>query len=176
MIPYSIYICLKRDQEAFHASMEKRKERREQNSLKKTESCRGAAAAEQERRSRVQFFQLPTFNGRASCRPQNGRGAGGGSRSQALPRSQLSHNNTRDLPARSKAKLKKSLKHTKSFRKPEFGDDGKRFQVDFTPKELLSTNFQLLISSHLTNQEKSIRKTSFARTNPYFGRNLSRKL
>ena len=70
MSPYSIYDLFEKGSEAFHASMEKRKERREQKFLEKeARATEEAAAAEREQEEASTVPSNSPFNGRASCRP-----------------------------------------------------------------------------------------------------------
>ena len=60
MSPYSIYDLFEKGSEAFHASMEKRKERREREiPWKEARAAEEAAAAEREQEEASAVFQLP---------------------------------------------------------------------------------------------------------------------
>ena len=59
MSPYSIYDLFEKGSEAFHASMEKRKERPSRNSLKEARAAEEAAAAEREQEEASAVLPTP---------------------------------------------------------------------------------------------------------------------
>ena len=102
MSPYSIYDLFEKGSEAFHASMEKRKERREQKFLEKeARAAEEAAAAEREQEEASAVLPTPLSMEGHPVDPETGEVLAEEPFTESFPRSRNCRtNNTRDLPAR----------------------------------------------------------------------------
>jgi len=138
MSPYSIYDLFEKGSEAFHASMEKRKERREQKFLEKeVRVAEEAAAAEREQEEASAVLPIPLSMEGHPVDPETGEVLAEEPFTEPFPEAEIVAPTTPEIYLPDEEWPEEPEAYEELPVAEEFEDDGEEVQVDFTPKELL---------------------------------------
>ena len=138
MSPYSIYDLFEKGSEAFHASMEKRKERREQKFLEKeARAAEEAAAAEREQKEARADLPSPLSMEGHPVDPETGEVLAEEPFTESFPEAEIVAPATPEIYLPDEEWPEEPEASEELPVAQEFEDDGEEVQVDFTPKELL---------------------------------------
>ncbi len=131
-------ICLKRGHKTFHASMEKRKERREQKFLEKeARAAEEAAAAEREQEEASAVLPTPLSMEGHPVDPETGEVLAEEPFTESFPEAEIVAPTTPEIYLPDEEWPEDPEAYEEFPEAEEFEDDGEEVQVDFTPKELL---------------------------------------
>ena len=136
--PYSIYDLFEKGSEAFHASMEKRKERREQKFLEKeARAAEEAAAAEREQEEARAVLPTSLSMEGHPVDPETGEVLVEEPFTEPFPEAEIVAPATPEIYPPDEEWPEEPEAYEELPVAEEFEDDGEEVQVDFTPKELL---------------------------------------